>query len=106
MSESSAAWDQVGEKFTELGQRIKHQYEARAAFGDAERQKVDDAVKKLADAVESAFNSIGDTMKDPDIRSQLKDTANSFANAVTTTFHQVADEVKERLGRSDDAPKE
>jgi Flp pilus assembly pilin Flp len=103
MSESSSAWDQVGEKFTELGQRIKNQFDARSAFGDAEREKVDDALKKLSDALESAFSAIGDTMKDPDIRSQLKDTANTLANAVTTTFHQVADEVKERLGKGDSA---
>jgi hypothetical protein len=99
MSESTAAWDQVGERFTELGQRIKSQFDARTAFGDAERAKVDDALKKLTDALDAAFSTIGDTMKDPDIRSQLKETATSLANAVTTTFHQVADEVKERLER-------
>jgi hypothetical protein len=99
MDESKAAWDQVGERFTELGQRIKHQYEARTAFGQEDRAKVDDALQKLADAVDTAFTAIGDTLRDPGINVQLKETANSFASAVTTTFHQVADEVKARFSR-------
>jgi hypothetical protein len=101
MDDSKAAWDQVGERFTELGQRLKQQYDARAAFDDADRAKVDDALQKLTSALDSAFTAIGDTMRDEDVRSQLKETASSFANAVTTTFHELSDDLKSRFGKKD-----
>jgi len=103
MDESKAAWDQVGERFTELGQRLKHQYEARAAFGDEERAKVDDALQKLTNALDATFTTIGDTMRDDDVKAQLKETATSFANAVTTTFHELSEDLKGRFGKKDAA---
>jgi hypothetical protein len=103
MDDSKAAWDQVGEQFTELGKRLKHQYDARTAFDDTDRAKVDDALQKLTNAVDSAFTAIGDTMRDEDVKSQLKDTASSFANAVTTTFHELSEELKTRFGKKDES---
>jgi hypothetical protein len=101
MDDSKAAWDQVGERFTELGRRLKQQYDARAAFGDDERAKVDDALQRLTTALDNAFTALGDTMRDDDVKAQLKDTANSFANAITTTFHEFSEDLKARFKKGD-----
>ena len=77
MDDSKAAWDQVGDRFTELGHRLKKQYDARSALGEDERAKVDDALKKLTNALDATFTTIGDTMRDDDVKAQLKETATS-----------------------------
>jgi hypothetical protein len=92
MSESKAAWDEVGERFAELGRRIKDRYDAQAAFGE-ERAKVDDALKNLADALDTTFTTIGETIRDPEIRDELRETASAMGNAFATTFHEVGDEI-------------
>ena len=63
--------------------------------------KVDDALKQLTDAIDSAFSTIGETLRDPELREQLKTTANSLGSAVTSTIHEVTDDVKQRFGSRD-----
>ena len=107
MDETKAAWDQVGERFTELGRRLKQQYQARAAFGEGEGEKdsaeVDDLLRKLTNGLDATFTAIGDTMRDDDVREQLKETASSFANAVTTTFNELSEDFAGKFGKKDDA---
>ncbi len=104
MDESKAAWDQVGERFTELGQTLKQQYDARAAFGEGRGQRQGRRrPQKLTNALDAAFTAIGDTMRDDDVKEQLKETATSFANAVTTTFHELYRRPEGRFGKKDDA---
>jgi Flp pilus assembly pilin Flp len=103
MSESSAAWDQVGERFNQLGQRIKQQFDARAGFAEEDREKVDDALNKLTNALDAAFTTIGDTLRDDDVKSQLKETATALRNAMSTTFHEVSEDLKARFGKGDDS---
>jgi ElaB/YqjD/DUF883 family membrane-anchored ribosome-binding protein len=66
-------------------------------------EKVDDALKQLSDALDAAFTSIGETLRDPDLRAQVKETANSLASAVSTTVHDVTDDVKQRFRAAKDA---
>jgi hypothetical protein len=107
MDESKAAWDQVGDRFTELGRRLKQQYQARAAFGEGDEAeedsaKVDAVLQKLTNALDATFTAIGDTMRDDDVKAQLKETAASFANAVTTTFNELSEDFAGRFGKKDD----
>jgi hypothetical protein len=60
--------------------------------------KVDDALRQLGDALDSAFTTIGDTLRDPELREQLKTTANTLADSITKTIHDVSDDVKSRFG--------
>jgi hypothetical protein len=61
-------------------------------------EKVDDALKQLSGALDAAFASISETLRDPELRAQVKETANSLATAVSTTIHDVTDDVKQRFG--------
>jgi hypothetical protein len=103
MDESKAAWDQVGDRFTELGRRVKQQYHARAAFGEEDSAEVDDLLQKLTNGLDATFTAIGDTMRDDDVRAQLKETAAAFANAVTTTFNELSEDFAGRFGKKDGA---
>ena len=105
MDDTKAAGDQVGERFTELGRRLKQQYQARAAFGEGNEDsaEVDDLVRKLTNGLDATFTAIGDTMRDDDVRAQLKETAASFANAVTTTVNELSEDFAGQFGQKDDA---
>ena len=101
MDESKAAWDQVGERFTELGQRLKQQYDARAAFGEDERarwttpcrsSRTRSTRRSRRSATRCGRRREGTAQGDRDL----------VANAVTTTFHELSEELKGRFGKKDE----
>jgi hypothetical protein len=93
------AWDEVANRFTELGAHVKDRIDANIAFADEDRAKVDDALKQQVQALDTTFTAIGDSMRDPEVRSQLKETATAMGAALTTTFREVGDEIQSKLGR-------
>ena len=97
MENSKAAWDAVGDQFNHLGERIKDRYDARAAFGD-DRAKLDDALQSIVEALDNTFTTIGETLRDEEIRGDLKNAAAAMGNAFATTIHEVAGEVKKAFG--------
>jgi Flp pilus assembly pilin Flp len=99
MPDAKAAWDEVGNRFSEIAGRVKGQFDARAAYGGPDNQKVDDAVRTLVRALDNAFTAIGDTLRDPTTRDDVKQTASAMGDALATTFHEVADQIKSRTGR-------
>jgi hypothetical protein len=104
MADAKAAWDEVGNRFSEIASRVKEQFDARAAYGGPDSAKVDDAVRTLVRAVDNAFTAIGDTMRDPATRDEVKQAASAMGDAIATTFHDVADEIKTRTTRHDEPP--
>jgi hypothetical protein len=99
MAEAKAAWDEVGNRFSDLAGKVKEQFDARAAYGAPDSQKVDDAVRTLVRALDNAFTAIGDTLRDPATRDDVKQAANAMGDALATTFRDVADQIKSRTGR-------
>jgi len=97
MDDSKAAWDAVGDQFVRLGERIKDRYDARAAFGD-DRAKLDDALQSIIETLDNTFTAIGETLRDEDVRNDLKGAAMTMGVAFSTTLHEVADEVKKAFG--------
>lgn len=100
MAEVKEKWEEVGNRFGALAQHVKDRFDARAAFGEAEKAEVEGALRKLGDALESAFDAIGETMRDPDIRDELKGVATTLGEALSTTFREVADGIDQRIKRS------
>jgi hypothetical protein len=98
MADTKAAWDDVGNRFSDIAGRVKEQFEARAAFGEPDAQKVDDAVRTLVRALDNAFTAIGDTLRDPSTRDDVKRAASAMGDAIATTFQEVAEQVKSRTG--------
>jgi len=96
MTEASEKWDEVGEAFSDLGRSLKGRFDANAAFGSAEREKVNDALRQLADALDTGFTTIGDAFRDPAIRDEMKNAGTSIADAITATLRDVSDAFKRR----------
>jgi hypothetical protein len=102
MPDAKAAWDEVGNRFSDIAGRVKEQFDARAAYGGPDSQKVDDAVRTLVRAVDNAFTAIGDTLRDPSTRDDVKQAANAMGDAIATTFNDVADQIRSWKGHHDE----
>jgi hypothetical protein len=96
MSDASRKWDEVGESFGELGRSLKSRFDANAAFGPADRDKVNDALRQLADALDAGFTTIGDTFRDPALRDEMRHAGSSIADAIAATLRDVSDAIKRR----------
>jgi hypothetical protein len=94
MTDEKRKWDEVDESFTELGRSLKDRFDANAAFGPAERETVNDALRQLADALDAGFTTIGDAFRDATIREQMKHVGSSIAEAITATVREVSDSFK------------
>ena len=94
MTDAKDKWDEVGERFGDLGRSIKSRFDANAAFGADERDKVNDALRQLADALDAGFTTIGDTLRDPAIRDEMKSAGSSIADAITATVQDISDAFK------------
>jgi hypothetical protein len=99
MSDTKQKWDEVGERFGELASHIKERFDAQTAFSDADRQKVNDALRQLRDAIDAGFTALGDSVRDSSMRDELKQAGSAMADAVSTTFKDVADEIKKAVKR-------
>jgi enamine deaminase RidA (YjgF/YER057c/UK114 family) len=93
MSDAKAAWDEVGNRFANLAGHVKEQFDARTAEGGPGSEQVDDAVRTLVRAVDHAFTAIGDTLRDPSLRDDLKHAASAMGDAIATTFRDVSDRI-------------
>jgi hypothetical protein len=108
MAESKAAWDRVGEDFKALGRQVKQHYDQRpkperpqAAEGQghepaADRRKVDDALQKLTEALDQAFSTLGDAVRDPQVGEQSKKAASSLSDALTATFAEASERFRKK----------
>ncbi len=94
MAEAREKWDEVGDRFTEVGRRIRDRFDANAAFGEGEKEKVNDALRQLGDALDAGFTTIGDTFRDPAMREELKRAGASIADAIAATMRDVSGAIK------------
>ncbi|MDQ1475585.1 MAG: hypothetical protein QOE62_814 [Actinomycetota bacterium] len=96
MAEAKDKWDDVGERFGEIGRHLKNRFDANAAFGADDRDKVDDALRQLGDALDAGFTTIGETLRDPAMRDEMKSAGSSIADAIAATLRDVSDAIKRR----------
>jgi hypothetical protein len=103
MAESKAAWDQVGQDFRALGRQVRQHYEQQAQAEDrdqgpppADRRKVDEALQKLTESLEQAFNALGDTIRDPQFGEQTRKAAGSLSDALNATFAEASERFRKK----------
>ena len=93
MSDPKAKWDEVGVQFNALGQRLKENYNENAT----PKPEVQDALRQIADALDNGFTAIGESLRDPSIRDDLKRAGNSIGDALASTFELVASEIRKAV---------
>jgi hypothetical protein len=96
MSEAKAAWDDVGNRFNDLARHLKDRYDANAAFGAADREKVNDALRQLGDALDAGFTAVGDSLRDQEMRDEMKEAGAAIGRALSSTFNELSGKLSSR----------
>lgn len=100
MTDSRAAWRDTGERFNQLGLKLKlHYEEQRGEEAERARGEVEGAVRRLADAVQDAFEAIGAAARDQAVREDVKQVGQSLTDALNATFAEVSGHVREAMRR-------
>lgn len=100
MTEAKKAWDDVVSEFSGLGLKLKlHLEQARGDKdepvddGEPAGKDVNAALKKLAEAIDDAFEAVGAAAKDSAVRSDIKGVGKSLSTALGATFAEVSEDL-------------
>jgi hypothetical protein len=99
MSEAKGKWDAVGDRFSDLGRHVKERYDASSAFTEEQNARLNDAISQIVEALDAGFTAVGDSLRDPAIRDELKQAGNAIGDAISSTFTEVATEIKRAVGK-------
>lgn len=104
---SKEAWDEVGERFAVFGRALAARYkqleQERGTTTDEDKRKIEEAFSTITRQFDQAFTSLGDTIRDPSAKDDLKAAARSVGDALTVTYQEVSGEIRKRVGRGGDA---
>ena len=94
-AEIKTAWSEAGERLSGLGARLKQHYsDHQGAEQEQSGAEVKEAVKRLGDAVQDAFETFGTAAKDEAVKQDVKEVGQSVASALGATFSVIGDEVR------------
>jgi hypothetical protein len=117
--DSKNAWMRVGLHFAAAGDKLKTHAKAvaeEAKGTDADQAAITDALNTLGKAMNQAVQSVGNAVKDQEVRDSLTAALNSMGDAMNTTFAdagtkvgdtvadvsaKVSDKVKDTFGKKD-----
>lgn len=88
-----AKWSELGNQLNALALKVKLHFEQT---GSTEGR---DALKKLGDSVNEAFEAAGNAVQDSAVRSDVREAGRIFADALSATFTQVSKEFKDLVDR-------
>jgi hypothetical protein len=107
--DSKQAWMKVGLHFAAAGDKLRAHAKGATSGGaekagagapadDAPDQAaVTEALNTLGKAMNQVVSSVGDAVKDPDVRQNLTEALNSMGEAMNVTFGDVGDKVGDKV---------
>lgn len=90
-------WDQVGKRFTVLGEHLRSHFDDVGADAASEREALERSVRGLMSALEDTISSTGRAVRDPMLRQELAELAASVRSAFLTTLENAGEQVRDRL---------
>ena len=106
MTEAKKAWDDVVSEFSGLGLKLKlHLEQARGDKDEPAGKDVNAALKKLAEAIDDAFDAVGTAAKDSAVRNDIKGVGKSLSSALGATFAEVSEDLSKAF-KSKSSPEE
>jgi hypothetical protein len=95
MADARAAWNETGDKLTDLGRKLKVHYESQhGSDGQQTREELTDAARRLGSAVQDAFEVIGVAARDKAVQDDVKQVGQSLAEALGATLGQATEELR------------
>ena len=97
MAEAKDKWDEVGNQFTDIARKLKERYDANVTTSEADKERVNDALREIGDTLDAGFTALGDSLRDAGVRDDLKHAGVAIADALAATFNDVAAEIKKAV---------
>jgi gas vesicle protein len=97
---SKNAWMRVGMHFSAAGDKLKTHAKTvadEAKGSDEDQAAITDALNTLGKAMNQAVQSVGDAVKDPEVRDSLTAAFNSMGEAMNTTFGEAGTKVGDKV---------
>jgi hypothetical protein len=106
MAESAKeAWNEVGERFASWGRRVADRYkDTQSATGETAQEtqrKLEEAAHQLTDQLNRAFTALGDTLRDEQAKTELKDAVRALGDAVGVTVAETGEVIRRKVGSHD-----
>ena len=95
MSQLDEAWNDVGEQFKKLGSVFKEHYDEYGVDEavDVSDEAFEDAMRSLGEGLRAAVGAVGDSIKDPELATDVRDTAGSLFTALGATFSEIGSQI-------------
>ncbi len=94
MAEAKDKWDEVGERFGQLGRQLKDRFDANAAFGPDERETVTDALRQVDRSARRRLHHDRRHLPRSGDARRTEDGRLSIADALSATLRDVSDAIK------------
>ena len=92
MTPAKESWREVGDILDGLGLKLKVHFEK--AQSEVEGEHVRDAVEAAGAGVQRAFDALGEAVRDPAIKEDVRRAAASLSDAVSNTFAELGDQLR------------
>jgi predicted trehalose synthase len=99
-------WSEAGKRWSSIGEKLRDRYKEVSGDGGPSEAEVRSALETLGEAARAVADSVGNAMKDPDVREQVKDATASFVTALGQTFSQLGDELRNAREQKPETPDE
>lgn len=99
MTTSRQAWDDLGSKLSALGLKLKLHYEQEAETATEDDGGVRRSLERIGEAIEDAFEALGNAVDDDAVRSDAKESAGLLLDALNASFTEVGDELRNAVRR-------
>ncbi|MCI0678730.1 MAG: hypothetical protein L0Z63_06785 [Actinobacteria bacterium] len=91
--EDQDPWDVVAVEFKDLGQRLRESYGRVVGDEGPSGSDIRDALATLASVWSQVAESVGEALRDTEVRRRLRQTASAFATALGSTIAALGDEL-------------
>ena len=95
MSQAEDAWYEVGEQLRRLGVLFKDHYEAQESEAEpsVSEEDVAEAMRTLGAGMKAVLGATGDTLSDPELVTETRETAGAIFTALGATFSELGSQV-------------
>jgi hypothetical protein len=102
--DAKQAWNNVGDRFASLGNRLSDKYRESGADGEPDaaetQRKLQETAKEVGDQLSRAFDALGATIRDEEAKADLKQALNAFGDALGTSFDEAGRAIRRTVGSS------
>jgi hypothetical protein len=96
MAEANEGWNELGDRLSSLGLKLRLHWEQSQG---EEKEAAGDALNRLRDAIEDAFDAVGTAAKDPAMQDDVRQTGQALVKALSESFSQVSENLQEAMRR-------